>query len=125
MKEITILCWGLFLGLLVLPTSLLFFTQVRSGQFLQQVPEIDFIYFYSMGRMFTRSDCAGANQFLRIAGGASGDKREAVSGLLAGLDWLDSLSLTGLDGQNLNEIGLKNGNLVVDDQQRGNRMDPR
>src|SRR5262245_42638861 len=27
------------------------------------------------------------------------------SGILAGLDWLDSLSLTGLDGQNLNEIG--------------------
>lgn len=46
---------------------------------------------------------------------------EPSSGLLAGLDWLDSLSLTGLDGQNLNEIGLKNGNLVVDDQQRGNR----
>jgi hypothetical protein len=43
------------------------------------------------------------------------------SGILAGLDWLDSLSLTGLDGQNLNEIGLKNGNLVVDDQQRGNK----
>ncbi|MDB5564869.1 MAG: hypothetical protein JWP84_1435, partial [Tardiphaga sp.] len=50
----------------------------------------------------------------------SADKRESVSGLLAGLDWLDSLSLTGLDGQNLNEIGLKNGRLVVDDQQRGN-----
>jgi hypothetical protein len=32
------------------------------------------------------------------------DNRDAVSGLLAGLDWLDSLSLTGLDGQNLNEI---------------------
>ena len=45
----------------------------------------------------------------------------AQSGLLAGLDWLDSLSLTGLDGRNLNEIGLKNGNLVVDDQQRGNK----
>jgi hypothetical protein len=44
-----------------------------------------------------------------------------TSGLLAGLDWLDSLSLTGLDGQNLNEIGLKNGNLIVDDQQRGNK----
>jgi hypothetical protein len=43
------------------------------------------------------------------------------SGLLAGLDWLDSLSLTGLDGQNLNEIGLKNGSLVIDDQQRGNK----
>src|ERR1700737_1128574 len=49
------------------------------------------------------------------------DNRDTTSGLLAGLDWLDSLSLTGLDGQNLNEIGLKNGNLIVDDQQRGNR----
>src|SRR6266550_7714433 len=47
--------------------------------------------------------------------------RDTTSGLLAGLDWLDSLSLTGLDGQNLNEIGLKNGNLIVDDQQRGNK----
>ncbi len=45
----------------------------------------------------------------------------AQNGLLAGLDWLDSLSLTGLDGQNLNEIGLKNGRLVIDDQQRGNK----
>lgn len=53
----------------------------------------------------------------RIAAIASG----ASSGLLAGLDWLDSLSLSGLDGQNLNEIGLKNGNLIVDDQQRGNK----
>ena len=46
---------------------------------------------------------------------------QTTSGLLAGLDWLDSLTLTGLDGQNLNEIGLKNGVLVVDDQQRGNK----
>jgi hypothetical protein len=52
---------------------------------------------------------------------ASADRHDSVSGLLAGLDWLDSLSLTGLDGQNLNEIGLKNGNLTVDDQQRGNK----
>jgi hypothetical protein len=44
-----------------------------------------------------------------------------TGGLLAGLDWLDSLSLTGLDGQNLNEIGLKNGVLIVDDQQRSNK----
>ncbi|HEU4805604.1 MAG TPA: DUF3971 domain-containing protein, partial [Nitrobacter sp.] len=52
---------------------------------------------------------------------AISDDRNNASVLLAGLDWLDSLSLTGLDGQNLNEIGLKNGRLVVDDQQRGNR----
>jgi hypothetical protein len=50
---------------------------------------------------------------------AGADSTQA--GILAGLDWLDSLSLTGLDGQNLNEIGLKNGNLIVDDQQRGNK----
>ena len=50
---------------------------------------------------------------------ASADSTQ--TGILAGLDWLDSLSLTGLDGQNLNEIGLKNGNLIVDDQQRGNK----
>ena len=59
-------------------------------------------------------------------GGASAPAAAAApdsgqTGLLAGLDWLDSLSLTGLDGQNLNEIGLKNGNLIVDDQQRGNK----
>ena len=48
-------------------------------------------------------------------------KSDTPGGLLAGLDWLDSLSLTGLDGQNLNEIGLKNGILLVDDQQRGNK----
>ena len=52
---------------------------------------------------------------------AAPDSRDPPSGLLAGLDWLDSLSLTGLDGQNLNEIGLKNGNLIVDDEQRGNK----
>ncbi|MBR0961706.1 YhdP family protein [Bradyrhizobium japonicum] len=45
----------------------------------------------------------------------------AQSGILQGLDWLDSLSMTGLDGQNLNEIGLRNGNLIVDDQQRGSK----
>src|ERR1700722_10262244 len=52
---------------------------------------------------------------------AAPDNHDAPNGMLAGLDWLDSLSLTGLDGQNLNEIGLKNGNLIVDDQQRGNK----
>ncbi|WFU45095.1 DUF3971 domain-containing protein [Bradyrhizobium sp. CB82] len=55
------------------------------------------------------------------AAAASSAGSGTQSGLLAGLDWLDSLSMTGLDGQNLNEIGLKNGNLIVDDQQRGSK----
>src|ERR1700733_2910354 len=53
--------------------------------------------------------------------GATAPVPDTPNGLLAGLDWLDRLSLTGLDGQNLNEIGLKNGVLIVDDQQRGNK----
>jgi hypothetical protein len=43
------------------------------------------------------------------------------SGLLAALDWLDSLSPTGPDGQKLSEIGFKNGSLIVDDQERGKK----
>jgi hypothetical protein len=62
---------------------------------------------------------AASSQVQPAAAGAGSES--AQSGSLAGLDWLDSLSLTGLDGQNLNEIGLKNGNLIVDDQQRGNK----
>ena len=56
-------------------------------------------------------------------GTAPAAQRDAPSGILAGLDWLDTLTLSGLDGQNLNEVGLKNGRLVVDDQQRGNKWE--
>src|SRR5262249_47449627 len=31
-------------------------------------------------------------------------------------------SKSGLDGENLDEVGLKNGNLIVDDQRSGNRL---
>ncbi|CCE08957.1 conserved hypothetical protein [Bradyrhizobium sp. STM 3843] len=63
----------------------------------------------------------GASQPVPVPPSAVSAPGNAPSGVLAGLDWLDSLSLSGLDGQNLNEIGLKNGVLVVDDQQRGNK----
>ena len=51
------------------------------------------------------------------AGGRSG-----LEGVLAGLEWLDGLSKRGLDGENLDEVGLKNGYLVVEDQRSGNRL---
>ena len=35
------------------------------------------------------------------------------------LTWFDGLGTTGLDGHDLSEIGLKNGNLTVDDQRNG------
>ncbi|MGI8526688.1 MAG: hypothetical protein ACR2K5_11025 [Pseudolabrys sp.] len=41
---------------------------------------------------------------------------EDFSGLLA---WIDAIGVTGLDGHDLHELGLKNGNLTVDDQRNG------
>ncbi|MGO9357096.1 MAG: DUF3971 domain-containing protein [Xanthobacteraceae bacterium] len=46
--------------------------------------------------------------------------RSGLEGLLAGLEWLDGLSKSGLDGENLDEVGLKNGSLIVEDQRIGN-----
>jgi hypothetical protein len=46
----------------------------------------------------------------------------ATSGLIAALDWLDSLGAKGLDGQSLNEIGLRNGALTVDDQRSNSQF---
>src|SRR6266853_2016052 len=69
----------------------------------------------------SKRDAGLTPTFPRAAPVPGAGAENTANGLLAGLDWLDSLSLTGLDGQNLNEIGLKNGNLIVDDQQRGNK----
>jgi hypothetical protein len=41
-----------------------------------------------------------------------------VAGILS---WIDGLGATGLDGHDLRELGLKNGNLIVDDQRNGKR----
>jgi hypothetical protein len=73
------------------------------------------------GSQPVQSQQAGRGPQTSLPSTTSAKDRSNANGLLAGLNWLDSLSLTGLDGQNLNEIGLKNGKLVVEDQQRGNR----
>jgi hypothetical protein len=44
-----------------------------------------------------------------------------MDALLAALSWIDGLSASGLDGYDLNEVGLKNSNIIVDDRQSGNR----
>jgi len=46
--------------------------------------------------------------------------RGGLEGVLAGLEWLDRISESGLDGENLDEVGLKNGSLIVEDQRVGN-----
>lgn len=45
-----------------------------------------------------------------------------TSGILAVMDWLDSIGSKGLDGQSLNEIGLRNGVLSVDDEQSNTKF---
>jgi hypothetical protein len=45
--------------------------------------------------------------------------RDAPKNFAALLAWIDSLSALGLDGYDLNEIGLKNGRVIVDDQRNG------
>ena len=41
-----------------------------------------------------------------------------VAGIMA---WLDGVGASGLDGHDLRELGLKNGNLIVDDRRNGKR----
>jgi hypothetical protein len=41
---------------------------------------------------------------------------EDLAGMMA---WIDGAGVTGFDGQDLRELGLKNGNLVVDDRRNG------
>ena len=43
---------------------------------------------------------------------------EKLAGIMA---WIDAVGQTGLDGHDLRELGLKNGNLVVDDRRNGKR----
>jgi hypothetical protein len=47
------------------------------------------------------------------------DTRNPIPEFAALLTWIDSLGATGLDGKDLTELGLKNGNLTVDDQRNG------
>jgi hypothetical protein len=52
-------------------------------------------------------------------GGAADAGHGLQESLAAFLTWVDSLSAFGLDGGELTEIGLKSGNLVVDDKRNG------
>ena len=49
---------------------------------------------------------------------AGEQKRGMQENFAAFLAWIDSLGAPGLDGGDLTEVGLKSGNLVVDDRRR-------
>ncbi len=48
-----------------------------------------------------------------------GDLRSGVQDIAGILAWIDAVGATGLDGHDLHELGLKNGQLTVDDQRNG------
>ncbi|MBV9262187.1 MAG: hypothetical protein JO205_12525, partial [Pseudolabrys sp.] len=45
--------------------------------------------------------------------------REGLTQAAGLLSWIDGLGASGLDGHDLRELGLKNGNVTVDDQRNG------
>jgi hypothetical protein len=53
------------------------------------------------------------------AAGAGSTARNGVPDLAALLAWIESLDAGSLDGRDLTEIGLQDGNLTVDDQRNG------
>jgi hypothetical protein len=48
-----------------------------------------------------------------------GSLRSGMQDVAGILSWIDGLGATGLDGHDLRELGLKNGNLIVDDRRNG------
>jgi hypothetical protein len=55
------------------------------------------------------------------APGEDGSPKGGIENMTALLSWIDSLGASGLDGHDLAELGLKSGNLTVDDQRNGKR----
>jgi hypothetical protein len=51
LKELNVLCWGLFLAGLVLPLFVALQSQRQSGQTLANALNADFVYFYGAGRI--------------------------------------------------------------------------
>jgi hypothetical protein len=56
-----------------------------------------------------------------LAGAVAAPQRRASEVFAALLSWIDGIGETGLDGHDLRELGLKDGNLTVDDVRTGKR----
>jgi hypothetical protein len=51
LKEVNVLCWGLFVLLLIVPLGVHLFLRYRAGGRFADLLPIDFIYFYGIGRL--------------------------------------------------------------------------
>ena len=62
LKELNLICWGLFIAFLVLPVCYVLHGKLKAGE-LRRSPEVDFIYVYSMGRIFNEHPAAEAYDY--------------------------------------------------------------
>src|SRR5690242_10186944 len=67
------------------------------------------------------SNISTADQPTPSSANAQGVMHAEFEKLAGIMTWIDALGQTGLDGHDLRELGLKNGNLVVDDRRNGKR----
>jgi hypothetical protein len=51
LKEVAVVCWSLFVILLVIPFAVVFWLRVKAGASFRDIFPIDFIYFYGLGRI--------------------------------------------------------------------------
>lgn len=51
LKELNVICWGLFFILLVLPACAFLWLRIRTGAKFEDILPIDFIYFYGIGQL--------------------------------------------------------------------------
>jgi hypothetical protein len=58
LKEMNLICWGLFFAFLVLPVAVVSYTHYRSGEPLLKTGESDFVYLYGMGKLFNEHPAA-------------------------------------------------------------------
>jgi hypothetical protein len=52
--ETCLICWGLFIAFLVLPAGVAVGRQFQAGRLAQTFAEVDFVYFYGLGRLFDK-----------------------------------------------------------------------
>ena len=51
LKEINLICWGLFIGFVIAPILFVLVIQSRTGRLYFRESPVDFIYFYGTGRI--------------------------------------------------------------------------
>lgn len=54
LKELNLICWGLFFAFLVLPVCVNLAVLARRGQLEHTFAQVEFVYFYGMGRVFNQ-----------------------------------------------------------------------